>query len=139
MPHHPTVFTGFPGFLHEPSPGWTVVHVEERPVNDAASTHLTVPSVDVVIDRAGGKFMAVTLAARRARQLGSYFAGHTLPDEVPPRVPPRSKHPLSIALDEVVSGTIVSRPVSREELLASINPPSAPPPVPEETPTAPEQ
>jgi len=100
--------------------------VEERPVEDAASTHLTVPSVDVVVDRAGGKFMAVTLAARRARQLGSYFAGHTLPDEVPPRVPPRSKHPLSIALDEVVSGTIVSRPVSREEFLASINPPSAP-------------
>lgn len=83
------------------------------------STELTKPSVDAVVAVAGGKFMAVTLAARRARALGEYFAGHTLPNEVPPQVPARSMHPLSIALDEVVDGKIVSRPVSRAEYVAA--------------------
>jgi DNA-directed RNA polymerase omega subunit len=82
------------------------------------STELTTPSVDVVVAAAGGKFMAVMLAARRARALGEYFANHVLPNEVPPQVPARSKHPLSIALDEVADGKIIPRPVSRAEFIA---------------------
>jgi len=116
-----------------------MLHVEPNAHPANPSTALTVPSVDVVVEVAGGKFMAVTLAARRARQLGSYFAGHTLPNEVPPQVPARSKHPLSIALDEVVGGKILPHHMSRAEFLAARDAASAPPPAPEETPTAPGQ
>lgn len=77
---------------------------------------MTEPSIDVVVQRAGGKFMAVTLSARRARVLKEYFNGHTLPDEVPPRVQVGSPHPLSIALEEVASGSITASAVSRAEL-----------------------
>lgn len=113
------------------------VESDVHPTN--LSPALTEPSVDDLIEVAGGKFMAATLAARRARQLGSYFSGHTLPNEVPPQVPVRSKHPLSIALDEVVAGKIIPHHMSRAEYLAARDAASAPPPAPEEVPTAPEQ
>lgn len=76
---------------------------------------MTEPSIDEVVQRAGGKFMVVTLAARRARALKEYFNGHTLPNEVPPQVQIGSSHPLSIALEEVASGRITAGAVSRAE------------------------
>lgn len=78
--------------------------------SDATDTgnHLTNPSVDRVIELTGGKFMAVTLAARRARELSDYFAGHSFAGEVPPQVPVRSRHMLSVALDEIVAEKIVA-------------------------------
>lgn len=54
-------------------------------------------------------------------------------------MPARSKHPLSIALDEVVGGKITPHHMSRAEYLAACTAASAPPPTPEEIPTAPEQ
>jgi len=58
--------------------------------------------------------MAVTLAARRARELSDYFAGHSFAGEVPPQVQVRSRHMLSVALDEIVAEKIVAGEVKTQ-------------------------
>jgi DNA-directed RNA polymerase subunit omega len=66
------------------------------------------PPVENLLDRVDSKFTLVTLAARRGRQINSYFnqLGEGLGAIVPPQVTSVSRKPLSIALEEIAAGKI---------------------------------
>ena len=61
------------------------------------------PAIEQLLDRVDSKFTLVTVAARRARQINSYFnqLGDGLGAMVPPQVASVSRKPLSIALEEI--------------------------------------
>jgi len=76
------------------------------------------PPVEGLLDKVDSKFTLVTLAAKRGRQINSYFnqLGDGLGAIVPPQVTSVSRKPLSIALEEVAAGKIVYvRPEDVEE------------------------
>lgn len=61
------------------------------------------PMVEELLDRAGSKFTLVTLAARRAREINTYYnqLGDALGTVVPPQVTSTARKPLSIAFEEI--------------------------------------
>lgn len=67
------------------------------------------PPIEDLLDRVDSKFTLVTLSARRAREVNSYFnqLSEGLGSIVPPQVASVSRKPLSIALEEVAEGKIV--------------------------------
>ena len=67
------------------------------------------PEIEGLLDKTDSKFRLVILAARRARQITSYFGqlGEGLGASVPPQVTSTSRKPLSIALEEVAVDKIV--------------------------------
>ena len=69
------------------------------------------PPIEDLLERVDSKFTLVTLSARRARQINSYFnqLGEGLGAIVPPQVTSVSRKPLSIALEEVAAEKIVLR------------------------------
>ena len=68
------------------------------------------PRIELLAEQVDSKFTLVTLAAKRARQINSYFnrLGEGLGTIVPPQVNAISRKPLSIALQEVAEGKIVA-------------------------------
>jgi DNA-directed RNA polymerase subunit omega len=75
------------------------------------------PPVERLLDRVDSKFTLVTLAAKRGRQINSYFnqLGEGLGTIVPPQVASVSRKPLSISLEEVAAGKITyHRPVDED-------------------------
>ena len=66
------------------------------------------PPLENLLDRVDSKFTLVTLAAKRGRQINSYFnqLGEGLGAIVPPQVTSVSRKPLSIALEEIAAGKI---------------------------------
>ena len=66
------------------------------------------PAIEELLDRVDSKFTLVTLAARRGRQINSYFSqlGEGLGAIVPPQVASVSRKPLSIALEEIAADKI---------------------------------
>src|SRR3954447_20636536 len=71
------------------------------------------PPVEALLDKVeSSKFTLVTLAAKRGRQINSYFnqLGEGLGAIVPPQVTSVSRKPLSIALEEIAAGKIVFVP-----------------------------
>lgn len=76
-----------------------------------ATSHETMmtPPIEGLLDRADSKFSLVTLAARRARNINSYFnqLGDGLGHMVPPQVSSTARKPLSIAFEEIASDKIV--------------------------------
>ena len=66
------------------------------------------PPVESLLDKVDSKFTLVTLAAKRGRQINSYFnqLGEGLGAIVPPQVTSVSRKPLSIALEEIAAGKI---------------------------------
>ncbi len=66
------------------------------------------PPIEDLFDRVDSKFTLVTLAARRGRQINTYFnsLGEGLGAIVPPQVASLARKPLSIALEEVAAGKI---------------------------------
>jgi DNA-directed RNA polymerase subunit omega len=72
------------------------------------------PPIEELLSRVDSKFTLVSLSAKRARQINSYFnqLGEGLGAIVPPQVTSVSRKALSIALEEVVSDKIV--PVRRD-------------------------
>ncbi len=78
------------------------------------------PQIEQLLERVDSKFTLVTLSARRARQINSYFnqLGEGLGAIVPPQVASVSRKPLSIALEEVAADKIsFSRPEDVEEAI----------------------
>ena len=69
------------------------------------------PPIEDLLDKVDSKFALVTLAARRGRQINSYFSqlGEGLGAIVPPQVTSVSRKPLSIAFEEVAADKIRSR------------------------------
>ena len=67
------------------------------------------PPIEELLDRVDSKFGLVTLAARRARQINSYFnqLGEGLGHMIPPQVATSARKPLSIAFEEIAADKIV--------------------------------
>ena len=79
-----------------------------------SSRHHTMidPRIEDLLERAGdSKFRLVTLGAKRARQINSYFGqlGDGLGTIVPPQVNSVARKPLSIAFEEISADKIVKR------------------------------
>ncbi len=66
------------------------------------------PPIEQLLDKVDSKFSLVTLAAKRGRQINSYFSqlGEGLGAIVPPQVASVSRKPLSIALEEIAANKI---------------------------------
>jgi DNA-directed RNA polymerase subunit omega len=66
------------------------------------------PPIQDLLDRVDSKFTLVTLGARRARQINSYFnqLGEGLGSIVPPQVTSVARKPLSIAFEEIAADKI---------------------------------
>jgi len=76
------------------------------------------PPVEDLLDKVDSKFTLVTLSAKRARQINSYFnqLGEGLGALIPPQVTSVSLKPLSISLEEIAAGKITyERPEEVEE------------------------
>lgn len=69
------------------------------------------PPVEDLLDKVDSKFTLVTVSAKRARQINSYFnqLGEGLGALVPPQVSSVSLKPLSIAMEEIAAGKITWR------------------------------
>ena len=69
------------------------------------------PPVEELLERADdSKFRLVSLSAKRARQINSYYGqlGEGLGRMIPPQVSSTARKPLSIALQEIEQGKIVA-------------------------------
>jgi DNA-directed RNA polymerase subunit omega len=66
------------------------------------------PPIENLLGKVDSKFTLVTLAAKRARQINSYFnhLGDGLGAMVPPQVASLSRKPLSIGFEEVAADKI---------------------------------
>ena len=78
------------------------------------------PSIEELLGRVDSKFTLVTLGAKRARQINSYFGqlGEGLGATVPPQVTSVARKPLSIAFEEIAADKIIG-----------VDPPPEPEPV----------
>ena len=74
------------------------------------------PPVEDLLDRVDSKFTLVTLAAKRGRQINSYFnqLGEGLGTMVPPQVSSVARKPLSIGFEEIAADKIKSAPLPDE-------------------------
>ena len=84
-----------------------------------SSRHQTMiePRIEDLLERAGdSKFRLVTLGAKRARQINSYFGqlGEGLGSSIPPQVTSTARKPLSIAYEEIRADKIL--PVNPEDM-----------------------
>ncbi len=70
------------------------------------------PPIEQLLDKVDSKFTLVTLAARRARNINSYFnqLGDGLGHMIPPQVSSVSRKPLSIGFEEIAQDKIVWTP-----------------------------
>lgn len=80
----------------------------------ATEDTMMTPPVESLMERTHSKFGLVTLAARRAREINSYFnqLGEGLGTMVPPQVSSVSRKPLSISFEEIAADKIQSVPMS---------------------------
>lgn len=80
-------------------------------LNKVPQTHdsMMSPPVEDLLDRVVSKFGLVTLAARRARDINSYFnqLGGGLGHMIPPQVSSTARKPLSVAFEEIAADKIV--------------------------------
>ncbi len=82
------------------------------------------PRIESLMKRTASQFGLVTLSARRAREINSYFnqLGEGLGTMVPPQVSSTSRKPLSISFEEIAADKILSVPLSvYEELEAELD------------------
>jgi len=79
----------------------------ERAMAHGYDTMMT-PAIEDLLDRTESKFVLVTLAAMRSREITNYLGqlGGGIGASVPPQVVSTSSKPLSIALEEVAAGKI---------------------------------
>jgi DNA-directed RNA polymerase subunit omega len=77
------------------------------------------PPIEGLLDKVDSKFTLVTLAARRARNINSYFnqLGDGLGHMIPPQVSSVARKPLSISFEEIADEKIVwaAAPVIADE------------------------
>ena len=80
----------------------------------AAEDTMMTPPVESLMERTHSKFGLVKLAARRAREINSYFnqLGEGLGTMVPPQVSSVSRKPLSISFEEIAADKIQSVPMA---------------------------
>lgn len=88
------------------------------------------PPVEDLLERCESKFSLVTLAAKRARQINTYYGqlGGGLGTVVPPQVTSKARKPLSIAFEEIAEdkvegvGGATGRPLPESMLPAAEEP-----------------
>ncbi len=82
------------------------------------TTSLIEPPIEDLLAAVDAKFTLVALAARRARQINSYYnqLGDGLGAVVPPQVTSVSSKPLTIAFEEVAAGKARFRRVEPNEV-----------------------
>ncbi len=75
------------------------------------------PRIEDLTEKVDSKFTLITLAARRARQINSYFnrLGEGLGTIVPPQVNAISRKPLSISLQEIAEAKVVAQKREKTE------------------------
>jgi DNA-directed RNA polymerase subunit omega len=75
------------------------------------------PPIESLLGTVDSKFTLVTLAARRARNINSYFnqLGDGLGHMIPPQVSSVARKPLSIAFEEISEHKIVWTPEADED------------------------
>lgn len=66
------------------------------------------PSIEDLLETVDSKYTLVTLSARRAREINSYYQqlGEGFGAYAPPQVHSTSRKPITIALEEVAAGKI---------------------------------
>ncbi len=71
-------------------------------------TTMMEPPIEKLLETVDSKYTLVSLAAKRGREVNSYFnqLGEGLGSIVPPQVTSISRKPLSISLDEIAAGKI---------------------------------
>lgn len=74
------------------------------------------PPIESLLGTVDSKFTLVTLAARRARNINSYFnqLGDGLGHMIPPQVSSVARKPLSIAFEEISEHKIIWSPAPEE-------------------------
>ena len=74
------------------------------------------PPIEDLLGKVESKFALVTLAAKRARQINSYFnhLGESLGSMIPPQVTSVARKPLSIGFEEIAVDKIVARPTAHD-------------------------
>ena len=74
------------------------------------------PPIESLLGTVDSKFTLVTLAARRARNINSYFnqLGDGLGHMIPPQVSSVARKPLSIAFEEISDHKIIWTPAAEE-------------------------
>src|SRR5699024_10606161 len=93
---------------------------------------ITNPPIDDLLTVTGPKYALVSIAAKGARQINTYYAQlqEGLLENGGPRVTPgRNEKPLSSALREVNESKIVAREVSEADFLQATTEPEQPMPV----------
>ena len=75
------------------------------------------PPIEGLLERADSKFRLVTLGAKRARQINSYFGqlGDASGQLVPPQVTSVARKPLSIGFEEIAADKIAYDRIEGEE------------------------
>ena len=82
---------------------------------------ITDPPIDELLDRTESKYGLVLYAAKRARQINSYYSqlNDGLLENVGPLVDVHGQEkPLSIAMREINNGLLVAKPIEEEEVVA---------------------
>ena len=69
------------------------------------------PNIDDLLEKVDSKYTLVILAARRSRQINSYFSqlGEGIAENTPPQIPlspDRAVKPLPISLEEIAEGLV---------------------------------
>jgi DNA-directed RNA polymerase subunit omega len=83
--------------------------VVSRSTYEAKESALISPRIDKLLEHVDSDYASVVVAARRARQINSYYhnLGEGTFDEFPPpMVETRSKNYLTIALEEIAQGKL---------------------------------
>ena len=86
------------------------------------------PPIEELLDKVDSKFTLVTLAAKRGRQINSYFnqLGEGLGAIVPPQVTSVARKPLSIALEEIAASKVrAGEPIVELEVVDEVEEPAA--------------
>ena len=81
------------------------------------------PPIESLLGTVDSKFTLVTLAARRARNINSYFnqLGEGLGHMIPPQVSSVARKPLSIAFEEISEHKIVWTEAPEEPVLDDVD------------------
>jgi DNA-directed RNA polymerase subunit omega len=79
------------------------------------------PQVEELLARCHSKFSLVTLAAKRAREINSYYGnlGESSGQIVPPQVTSTASKPLSIAFEEIAGDKVEGVVIDRAALAAA--------------------
>ena len=82
------------------------------------------PPIESLLDKVDSKFTLVTLAARRARNINSYFnqLGDGLGGMIPPQVSSTARKPLSISFQEISEQKIVWTEAPEPEVEVEVDP-----------------